>query len=158
MPKNYSAAYMETVRRTSADEAPLILLDITHPGLTEPARVVNDTADVVSFGNTYTALAFDIALPDDPEEGLPRAMLAIDNVGRVLTQWIESSNGGRGAKVRIMQILRSNPNVIEWEVTLDLSNVRLDAQRITGTLSYEDLLNRPAVMLWYRPETAPGIF
>lgn len=158
MAKQYSAPMREAINATSADDAPVLLLEIEHPGLTEPVRVVNDSEDIVSRGNTYIAVAFQAVLPDDMEEGMPQATLVVDNVGRELTQWIESSRGGAGAKVRLMQVLRSTPDVIEWDVTLDLSNVRMDAASVQGTLSYEDLLNQPAVTLFYRPETAPGVF
>lgn len=158
MAKAYSNRFKELVNATSAGEAPLLLLEISHPGLTQPARVVNDAQDIIVQGQRYVALGFQAVLPDDLEEGLPRATLVMDNVGRELTQWIESSQGGRGAQVRMLQVLRNEPDIIEWEVTLSLSNVRLDAGTIQGTLTYEDLLNRPAVTLFYRPETAPGLF
>lgn len=158
MAKPYSDAFKANINAVAETEAPLVLLEITHPGLAEPVRVVNDNQDIVSRGFRFVALAFQIVLPDDLEEGLPKATLAVDNVGRELTQWIEESRGGAGATVRIMQVLRSQPDVIEWDVTLDLSNVRMDAATVQGTLSYEDLLNRPAVTLFYRPETAPGVF
>lgn len=158
MAKDYSDPFKENLNAVSAAEAPLLLLEITHPGLSEPARVVNDSEDLFSGGYQYVAVAFQAVLPDDLEEGMPHATLVVDNVGRELTEWIEASRGGAGARMRMMQVLRSNPDVIEWEVTLDLSNVHMTAASVQGTLSYEDLLNRPAVTLFYRPETAPGVF
>jgi hypothetical protein len=158
MPRNYSAAYNEKVNSTGADESPLLLLEITHADLPSPVRVVNDNQDITSNGNLFVALAFEATLPDEPEEGMPRAQLAVDNVGKDLTYWLESSGGGQGAQVRMMQVLRSAPDTIEWEVTLDLNNVSLDMLRVRGTLSFEDLLNRPAVALTYRPDVAPGLY
>lgn len=215
--KNYSAKFKETVHATGAPEAPRVLLEISHPALSEPARLVEDTDDfpygagygfvagaayalnqvvvpqtyngryyvctvagtagtepawpttigqtvasgAATFrceGNQFKACAFDITLPDDVEQQLPRAELAIDNVGRELMQWLEASEGGRGAQVRLMQALRSEPGVIEWEVTLDLTHVRATPARIAGELGFEDLLSMPAVGLTYRPEVAPGLF
>ena len=158
MPKNYSAGYQEVINATGADEAPHILLEISHPGLTEPARLINDTQDLPSNGQLFVGIPFQIVLPDDLEEGAPRATLQIDNVGRELTQWVESSGGGEDATVRIMQVLRSAPDVIEWEVTMSLSNVHMTMAVVSGTLTYDDLLNRPSVTVLFRPETAPGLF
>jgi len=159
MARNYSTATKKLVNATSAPELPLLLLEISHPALATPIRVVNDNQDLISNGNTYTAMAFRARLPDDMSQGgLPRAQLSIDNVGRELVQWIESSGGGKGASARMLQVVRSVPNVIEWEVTLDLSNVHMTAMEVTGTLGFEDLLNLPGVAFTYRPDTAPGLF
>jgi hypothetical protein len=97
-------------------------------------------------------------LPDDREGQMPRAELMIDNVGKDLVEPLEASNGGEGATVRIMEVLRSDPDTIEWEATLDLKSVRFVQMEVTGALGYEDILNRPAVLLAYRPDVAPGLF
>lgn len=158
MPRPYSANFKEMVNSTGAAEAPLLLLEIAHVDLLEPIRVVNDTQDLLHNGNTFVALQFRATLPDDLEEGEPRATLAVDNVGRELTEWLELSGGGRGATVRMLQVLRSAPNTIEWEVTLDLADVRVNLLDVTGTLSFDSLINLPAIALTYRPDVAPGIF
>ena len=158
MAKNYSATLKEKINSTSASETPLLLLEIDHPDLPAPVRVVNDNQDLVHQGNTYTAMAFRASLPEDLEEGMPRARLAIDNVGKELVAWLEASGGGQGATVRMIQVLRSTPDIIEWEVTMDLTNLSMTALEVSGVLSFDDLLNRPGVTLTYRPETAPGLF
>jgi len=158
MPRVYSTTFHNVINDTGAPEAPLILLEINHPDLTTPIRVVNDRQDLVSNGNTFIAMAFRAALPSEPEKGLPKARLAMDNVGKELVTWIDGSNGGEGATVRMMQVLRSNPDNLEVDITMDLSDVTMDSLEVTATLGFEDLLNRPAVMLSYRPDKAPGVF
>jgi len=158
MPKSYTAAYQGVINSTGASEAPLLLLEITHPDLPAPIRVVNDNQDLTHNGDLFTALAFEATLPDEPEEGMPRAQLSVDNVGKEMVGWLEASGGGQGAQVRMMQVLRSAPDVVEWEVTLDLNNISIDMLRVRGTLTFEDLLNRPAVALTYRPDVAPGLY
>lgn len=155
--RDYSAAARRRINATSG-EAPLILLEITHPDLSAPIRVVQDTENIVSNGELFVAFDFRIDLPDDMEKQTPRASLGMDNVGRELTQWLEASDGGEGAQVRVMQVMRDDPDVIEWEATLDLSNVEMDLQAVNGLLGFEDLLNRPGVLLRYDPRTAPGLF
>lgn len=156
--RDYSANYLETVNATGPHDQALYLIEITHPQLTGPVRFVNDTQNVTSNGNIFIGCAFRLIPPDDLKQGLPRAQLAVDNIGRELTQWIEGSAGGAGAQVRLMQVLRSDPNTIEFEVTLTLKNVRMDLLEVAGELGYEDILNRPAVAKTYRPDTAPGLF
>lgn len=158
MPRSYSAAYKSTLAQTSAPEAPLILLEISHVALTEPVRVVNDTQDITHDGSLFVALPFRADLPDDFENQLPKARLAIDNIGRDLVYWLETLGGGEGSSAHLMQVMRSAPEVVEWEITMQLSNVRIDAAEVSGELNFENLFARPASAIQYRPDTAPGVF
>lgn len=157
MPRTYTAGARRKMSATSG-EAPLLLLEISHPDLGAPVRVVNDTQDLTHQGEIFVALGFDIDLPTDMDKQAPRATLAVDNVGRAMTDWIEASAGGQGATVRVIQVMRDDPDTVEWEATLDLSNVSMTSRRISGALGYEDLLSRPGVLLRYDPATAPGLY
>lgn len=154
----YSTTAQKKINATGADELPVLLLEIDHPTFTQPVRVVNDGLDLTSNGELYVAMRVEASLPDQQPGQMPRARLALDNVGRELVEPLEASNGGEGATVRMMQVLRSTPNVIEWEATLDLSNVEMSSMTVTGDLSYEDILNKPGVPMRYDPVTAPGLF
>lgn len=158
MARNYSTAYKSTLAEVSAEETPLILLEITHPSLGTTVRICNDTIDVTSNGNLYIAMPFRCTLPDDFENRIPKASLSIDNVSKDLMQWIESSNGAKNAQVRFIQIMRSRPNTIEWEITLTMFNVKATVQEITGELGFQNLFSKPAISIQYRPENSPGVF
>lgn len=158
MPRtSYTAHFHEETGSTSGT-APVILLEISHAQLATPIRVVNDNSDLVSDGDTYTAFAFRVTLPTDIAGQLPRATLTIDNVGRELTQWLDASNGGKGAQVRFMQVMRDTPDVIEYDITLDLLNVSQTLSTVSAELGYDDTLNLPGLPITYRPDVAPGIF
>ena len=73
-------------------------------------------------------------------------------------QWLESSQGGQGSSVRMMQVLRSDPDVIETDTTLFLSNISANAMVVRGTLSYHDVLNLPGVVLKHTPDVSPGLY
>ena len=153
----YSANFREKTSVTSGEE-PLYLLEITHPQLTQPVRVVRDTADLVSNGATFVAFSFDIQLPDDTPTQMPTCPIRMDNVGRELTQWLDASSGGIGSQVRVMMVMRDEPDVLEFDVTLDLMNVKQTAAYITGELGYENTLGMPALIASYRPDNTPSIF
>lgn len=157
MAKSYTTNFKKRVNSTSG-EAPSTLLEITHSLLVTPVRLVNDNQDLVSNGNTFTALAFDITLPDDIAQQLPRARLSMDNVGRELTQWIDASQGGRGAHVRVMQVMRNAPNVLEFDITMDLLNVRQTLLQISGELGFNNTMGIQALPITYRPENMPELF
>lgn len=158
MPHAYSSAYKSTVASVSAPEAPLVLLEITHPTLTSPIRVVNDTQDITCNQNFYIAYPFRFIPPDDFENQSPKATLSIDNTGKDLMYWIETSGGGSGSLVKIMSIMRSQPDLIEWDITLELSNVRASMAEISADLGYENLYSRSAVSKKYRPDNSSGLF
>lgn len=158
MARTLSTDAKKLIHSVNANELPIVLLEISHADLVTPVRVVNDNSDVVHNGDTFLALAFRITMPDDLKESPPRASLAVDNIGKELVSWLEMSNGGEGATCRMIQILRSNPNVVEWETTLNLNNVGMNSREVSGNLGYEDLLNRPGLPIVYRPDVAPGLF
>lgn len=158
MSRPYSQHAREQLNATSADDILLVLLEIQHPQLAVPVRVVNDTQGIVSCGNEFLACAFDIALPDDTDNKLPQARLEIDNIGRELTQWLEQSGGGVGATCRVMQVMRATPDLIELDLTLDMTGISMDRAKVSATLGYADLLNQPAITVYYTPATAPALF
>lgn len=157
MAKNYTDHYKERTSATSGEE-PSYLLEITHSQLAVPIRVTNDSADIVSNGNLFIACAFRIMLPDDVAGTMPRVPVAIDNVGKELVQWLEASDGGRGAEFRVMEVMRDTPDVIEQEYTMTLLRAHQNVIEVTGQLGYENVLDLPALAAAYTPETAPGIF
>ena len=156
--RNYSSAARENLLATSADEPFLVLLEITHADLAVPVRVVNDTQNLTSNASEFIACPFDITLPDDVNGQVPQAKLEIDNIGRDLTQWLEYSRGGQGAICRIMQVMRSDPNTIEFDMTLDLTNMVITNETVVGMLGFQNMLNRSGTVPTFTPQTAPGLW
>ena len=158
MPRSYSAVYKSTLAQVSAPETPFIMLEIDHPDLVEPIRIINDTQELTSNGELYIGCPFRCVLPDDFENQLPKARLAVDNIGRELMYWIETTSGGNGSTVKFMQVMRSRPDQIEWEIVLSLYNVNVNMQEVAGELGFENLFSKPAINVQYRPTTCPSIF
>lgn len=158
MPRSYSTIYLEELNRTSGSEPLLLVVEINHADLATPARFVNDTQDLVSNGDTYYGAPFRYVLPNNPEQGNSTAQIQVDNVGRDLMAWIELSAGGEGATITLGQVLRSNPDNIEWAVTLDLTNIRADAFTVTADLGFKNLYEQSAIALSYTPAAAPGLY
>lgn len=156
--RNFSAAARENLLATSADEPFLVLLEITHADLAVPVRVVNDTQNMTSNGIEYIGCPFNVTLPDDVAGQMPQAQLEVDNIGRDLTQWLEYSRGGQGARCRIMQVMRSDPDAIEFDMTLDLTNMKITNETVSGSLGFENMLNRTGTIPTFTPKNAPGLW
>ena len=150
--------YRRALREAAPADRLLTSLEISHPAIAQPVRVINDTIGRAIEGNDYVALRFDARLADDIAGQAPQTELAIDNVGRALTQWIEATGGGAGASVRVMQVLDIDDPPVEWEVTLDVAGMAVDQERVTARLGFDPLLGRAAVTPRHDPQTSPGLF
>ena len=158
MPRIFSPGMQANLIRTSGQEQPVILLEITNVILSGTIRVARAAKDIRSNGNDYPACWFECSLPDDLQEQLPRAKLEIDNVGRSLTRWLEQLQGAPETKVRFILVQESNPDFIEWDIVMDLMNLTVNRKKITGNLGFNDTLNQRCVNVLYRPNNAPGLF
>ena len=142
--------------RAGTPEAPaLTALEITHPDVVAPARAINDSIAHTVDGNHFPPARFRARLADDADGQAPRAELVIDNVGNVLTQWVELSDGGNGAVVKLMQVVN---DVVEWSVELDVVGMRVSTQSVTARLGFDPMLHRPAVQIRHDPDHSPGLF
>ncbi|WP_434359922.1 DUF1833 domain-containing protein [Parasalinivibrio latis] len=158
MPRNYSKAAKTNLNAVSAADPMPVLIEIHHASFSEPARLVADTDDLVHQGDLYTALPVEVSLPEEGEGRAPQARLVLDNVGRVLTEAIDNTRGLEGGFCRILQVMRSHPDHVEWQTDLDVMQARVDQQVAELVLGYEDFLNKAAVTVYYTPETSPGLF
>ncbi len=149
--------FQRHIRETAPAGRIVAALEIRHPAIEDPVRVVNDAQDLELGDNTYTRLRFEARLADDVEGRQATAQIVIDNIGQELTQWIERAQGGPGATVRILLVAVGSQEA-EWEAILDVTGVAVDQERVTVTLGYDPLLGRPAVTLRHDPETSPGLF
>lgn len=141
---------------TSADEPFLILLEITHADLAVPIRVVNDSQTLVFEGNDFISCPFEIVLPDSKTDQREKASISVDNIGRELTQWLEVSQGGKGAQARIIGVLRSDPSTAEFDFTMDMTGISIDNLIVSATLDYQNTFDQAAVAIRYDPLTTPG--
>jgi len=158
MARPKSPRFHEAAQSVSATESPLILLEVRHALLVEPMRLVNDVQDVICNGATYLAAQFRFTWPDDADKATPHAQLRIANGGGDVGAFFERTHGGRGATVRVLQIMRSLPDFVEDDLLLDLSNIEVTAKTVAGQLGYDEVLNKVGTAYTYRPETAPGLF
>lgn len=153
-----SAMTARKLHRTDDNGGVLALLKIDHPDLSAPVRIVNDTRDLVTLGDTYIALPFEVKLPNDVSKEMPRAQLRMDNVGRELTAELERLSPGSSLQATLILVHRSTPGVVDYEFTSALSGVRTDMGTVTAVMGPDDLMRRPAVAKRYDPLTAPGLF
>lgn len=139
------------------DEAVLVLLTIAHDDINPSIRVVNNTVDITSNGNLFTAFPFDITLPDEKEQGAPGARLTIDNVSREIAEAIRLISTPATITIEIIRAV--DPDTIEqaWSA-MGLRNVKWDMFKMSGTLLFELIEIEPFPALQFSPAFFPGLF
>lgn len=100
-----SARYRRALAELTPRDTVLDALEIAHPELATPIRVVHDSVERVIETHRYAPAAYRVRLAPDVDRRTPRAEVAVDNAGRILTLWVDASTGGAGATIRVMQVL-----------------------------------------------------
>ena len=152
-----SAAARVADRALAPTDVVLTTLEITHPDVAEPVRVVADGKAHRLDGADYQPLPFRARLVSDPERGVPRAEIALDNAGQAVTQWVERSAGGSGATATVGRFVAGETEHSS-RVSLEVASMRVTAEEVVAEIGYEPLLGRAAVRKVYDAATAPGLF
>ncbi len=156
MSRTLSTTGLKAIFAQEISEVFAILLTITHPDLEMPIYVSSDAVDTVSRGQVYTALPFDLTLPDENDLHMPRAYLTIDNVGRVLMAPIRQMNAPADVKIEIIRV--SEPDFVEIAFPdFKLTNIRYDAAKIQGKLSLEVFASQPYPAGIFAPSEFTGL-
>lgn len=150
--------FIERRQRVTDTDSVLLFLEITWPASGDTLRLVNDTRDWISNGETYVGHPFRLMPPDDVAGQSPRGVLEIDNVGRGITADLEDWLPGQVLYARIMVADRADPDTYMVDMPLPLTRVT-----VTGTVARAEggmdlLLRQQAVQLRYTPYVAPGLF
>jgi hypothetical protein len=111
MPRPLSPRAILEAQRLNSDEVFLTLITILMDGAADgDIRVVNNTEDIVSRGETFLACPFQIVLPDEVDYATTNARIEIDNVDPSIWQGIRAL--GFAPEVRLEVILASETDVV----------------------------------------------
>ena len=156
MARTLSSAATASIHAQETGEVWLVLLTISHSTLATPIRVVNNNEDITSRGNIYQAFPFEIVLPGQDPDSIPKATLRFDNVDRTAIATIRGVEAPPSVTIEV--ILASQPDTVEISFpNLALRNVKYDASVIEGELLFENLFSEP-ITLTMTPSRFPGLF
>jgi hypothetical protein len=153
---SYSEAYAEAMAVAPQHRAMLNTLEINHPVMGAPLRVVlNDTdisarlePDAPTDANalvTFTACQFGLQLPEESDKSArPEVTIWIDGVSSALAQELETATLSLDAITLCVRVYASddlsgpanNP-----PLRLELHDVRVSETRVTASASYADFGN-----------------
>jgi hypothetical protein len=157
MPRTVSLAAMQGAMAQETDEVYLILLAVDHADMPSTLRFVNNSEDVTSNSNLYTAFPFEATMPDDKDDKEPLAELRIDNVTRTLIDEIRTIQSP--PIITLSVILASSPDTIEWgPLEFETRGVTYDALSITFRLGYSAFIREPFPYIAFNTIGFPGMF
>ena len=151
------------------DVAVIVLLTLTSEEITDgPVRICsspvekfedlgNNIYGVVSRGERYLFLPFEITLPQDDKTGAVTAKLKIDNVTREIVRYARAAR--KPINITMECVLSNAPDVVELEYKdFKLTNVNYDAFSVSGNLTIDYLGLEPFPCGRFTPSGFPGLF
>lgn len=151
-------AFAERNQRITNSVGHVELLEVTNPSFSEPMRIANDVQDWVSQGQTYIGIRFGFTLPDDVSGQAPRMRLAMDNVGRGISDELERLVPGSITMAKLIIVACDTPDVHEHTFWLPVTQVSISGASAQATCSVDALMRRAACKQIANPFTLPGIF
>ena len=148
------------------DEVFIVLLTISHDSFDDDIRVASDSREelpvagvrgVISRGEEYLYIPFDLTLPQQDDSGVSKASLSLDNVGRELITAVRSADSA--VRIKIEVVLDSAIDTVE--ITLDdfrLDSVKYNALTVSGDISMDYYDLEPCPKQRFTPSDWPGVF
>lgn len=159
MARTIPTTTVQELNKQSTSIAVLTLLEVTHSALTT-VRIVDNTADVVSNGNTYTAFPFAVTLPADTDQVAVSAQVRVANATRLLVPHVRTISGSRErALVTLTVVDSTDPDTaLVQHAGLELVDLSYDADFMIFSLSIDNFLNEPFPSATFSPRDFPALF
>lgn len=164
-----SPAALKAMFSPEGNDTLAVLLTITGAGITTPIRLtdnytqrISETDDdviygIVSRGNNYTFIPFQITLPTEETDAAPRCQITINDVTRYLIPTIREAS--TALNVTIELVLTSTPDTLEISFTgFLMSGISYNANTVTADLNVESLSVEPFPAHTFTPSYFPGLF
>ena len=148
------------------DEVFIVLLTISHDSFDDDIRVASDSREslpvagvrgVISRGDEYIYIPFDLTLPQQDDTGVSKASISLDNVGRELITAVRSADSA--VRIKIEVVLDSAIDTVE--ITLDdfrLDSIKYNALTVSGDISMDYYDLEPCPKQRFTPSDWPGVF
>lgn len=152
-----SSPAVASLMAASTSKVWLHLLSLSHSTWANPYRLVDDLADITSRGNVYTAYGFQLSIPPEVADELPRVELIVDNTAQLLIAAIEALQ--TPPTVTLELVLADTPDTVErgpW--TFSVRQMAYDVSSIRTELTYEPLSAEPFPALRFTPTKFAGLF
>lgn len=135
----------------------LTLVTLSHPSFISIIRLVNNSQDIVSRGNTFSSFPMKIGLPVDDGESAREVEITFDNVSLAIISELRKVT--TPIEVKLEMVLASIPDSVQMDfLELKIGNITYDANKISAKLYMDDFLYSGLTSETYSPNNFPGIF
>jgi len=156
MANNLSPELLAQIFYQESDDPFLTLVTLSHANFS-PVRLVNNSENIVSRGETFLAFPFKIRLPMDDGESVREVNLEMDNVSLELIDEIRTAT--TPVDVKIEMILASMPNEVQIALEeLKIQSVSYNKNKITARLFMDSFLSTAMNAETYTPTNYPALF
>lgn len=146
---------IDQIYKSNSNDPILILLQLIFPN-NNKFYFVNNTENITSNGQLYTAFPFSFSLPNDSDEEIPELKITISNVGLDLVDDFTTNTSNILAEVNI--VFASMPDFAEISVkNLIVKKVSQSAKFVDIFLGYDDILNFKIPSYTYSAKDFPGL-
>ena len=158
MANSLSAQLLAQLFAQESSDPFLILVTLSHPDITT-IRLVNNSEQIISRGNTFISFPMNIRLPSDDGETSKQVSIDFDNVSLELIEEIRTINSSERITVKLEMILASLPNEVQMSLEeLFIRSVQYNKFKLSATIGIDDFFNAELTSENYSPSKYPGIF
>lgn len=165
------AALQEAYASAPVSAVVLHTLEIRHPDISPPIRVVRDHADFTATlesdapanpgeSVTFTALAFEFTLPEVSKATSPEIEISLDNVSGVLMGYLDTAaQSASMIEITYRPYLSTDTSGPQMDppLTLVVRKVTADVFRVRAMAGFADLSNRKFPNQVYDTAVFPGL-
>ncbi|MDB5618472.1 DUF1833 family protein [Tardiphaga sp.] len=163
-----SLSFREAFNAENTDEFPVILVEITPPGLGETLYICSEPAvrlsadplryGIVHLGQEYQWIVMTAAWPDDQDGRPPATTLVFANVVEDMAATVRGVTPGTQTEVVLKMVLSSAPDDVEESYIMRATNGSYNAQQVTLDVSREPIEAEPYPAQRMTKNNYPGLF
>jgi len=159
---------LKSMYAVDSNEYPIILIALHREGTEEDViRLSSDPTvklgddpiyyGTVSRGENYIFFPFEITLPSDESDSVPRLTLSVDNVSGEIGHWLRSSTIAPTVTVEMLASSDLNAPIMTFP-GFKLQSFVAGTMRIEGQITLTNLEREPYPSLCFTPSMFPGLF
>jgi len=155
--RDLSDELLSQLNAQDSEDPLLTLITVTHDDIETPLRFVNNTENITSRSNVFTAFSFSVGLPADDGQTLKQVQIQIDNTSLELISSFRSITTPLTATVEF--VLASDPDTVQLSIDdLTVRSMNYDQSLIRLVLSVDDIMNTALTSEEYSPSLYRGLF
>lgn len=166
MSRTISAAALAAMFQQETNMEYVLILQLDHDLLsTGPIRVAHSRTSIYTTAcsssteqQEFVGFPFELSMPTEHEDEMPRSSLTIGNVDRRIVQAARTVNSPLDATLHVLSGTSTDFTVEAGPWVYKLREVEYDAMTVTGDLRFEDWLNEPSPADTFTPSKTPGLF